>query len=423
MGWAIAVWITAASVHGQLLMDDFESNTLLASDVPAGNWDARVILTPANTLATSSAAAHRGMYGLSFVDVTDGPAGQGSDNFMVDGLPTLTGPFHLRTWLRMQPATGAGAIFPIQIGCNNCAASVADLIYDNGSNQFGLQVWTTTTSSQTLFSATAHKNKWVLVELWLYDVGGVNSGGRLYFDGVEVARIDSINQTGLTATAVDVGSSWQVRPIRATIHFDDVRFGAAPGPSTLVLDAGAGPGAFVGDCLPISLSAVTSATRAVAAPPFVMSVALASTNGSVTQAADCSGLSSVDLGPGQSSKLIYFRAATAGPATITASFTDLLPASVSVLAIARPDAGPADAGPPDAGPFDAGPSDAGVPDAGPGDGGSASDGGLGRDGGLESPGAYAVGCGCSAAGQGPLACVMMMLLLGLRGRPRTNKQR
>src|SRR5436190_656140 len=69
IAWAVLVGVSARTEAAPNfpMADDFETNTVLTSSTPAGNWNSIFTATNA-TINTSTPSAHRGTYGLQLDD-------------------------------------------------------------------------------------------------------------------------------------------------------------------------------------------------------------------------------------------------------------------------------------------------------------------------------------------------------------------
>ncbi|MBI3183693.1 MAG: hypothetical protein HYZ28_16265 [Myxococcales bacterium] len=317
----------AAAAPGSLF-DDFESGDLTRW---SGGWQP----APSNSLSASKAAAHRGSFGLRLVDA-DGSSGAGGQNNLEHTVNALTGRYRARFWLRLSSSNGQGMATIAKV-LSDQGQAVADvkLRFPGGA----VLLAGTDLGSGYLEEATASRlalGQWHLLELELQGVGTSAGQRQLYVDGVLQATTGSRNWNGWSITKFNLGEPWSdAREFQGTIDFDDVRAGPESHPSRLAL-AGASEVA-VGQCVPLAVQLRSSFGAQVAPPGISLEVLLAATGAELSFHAEAScsqPISTVTIGPGETSASAFALPQSTGPARLEARHPDLLPDSFSLSVLA-----------------------------------------------------------------------------------------
>lgn len=93
--------------------DDFETGTLLLSEMPPGRWNSAFGGATAISMNATAAAAHRGARGMRRVDF-----GTGAETLAVaHGEPNRSGDYHVRVWMRAS-SLGGGSGYPLGVFSN-----------------------------------------------------------------------------------------------------------------------------------------------------------------------------------------------------------------------------------------------------------------------------------------------------------------
>lgn len=329
-GFLDAVSIGATRVGtGQALSQHFnelESGTLAVTSTPPGKA-ASTFTTASTSISTSGAAiaAHRGGYGLRVIDA-DGQTGPGGGAGQVSRITPVSGMLHRRFFWRPAATNGLGsrtiASLASSSASNRALAEV--VVAGTGALSLGgvdaaLNYVTTTSAS------TAATNTWHLVELLLTGVG-TNAGARkLYLNGTLAAQSSGIDWTGVTVDQLVDGQVFSGnRAFQGIDDFDDLRASRAVMPSRLVLTAPAMADRVCSGAVTIEARDSDGTARGVV-EPLALALSVSGITGAFFSDASCTtSVSSVPLPVGTSRATVFFRPATAGTATLTASNVDAL---------------------------------------------------------------------------------------------------
>src|SRR5688500_14734734 len=105
----VCVLLLALPSPAQTFSGDFESGTVLRTDLPAGSWDGVSNSNGATSIGVAAEAAHRGRFGLRVDDPHAGGAGGGPvASASAASRPTAAPAFYARSWVRVARGAGAG---------------------------------------------------------------------------------------------------------------------------------------------------------------------------------------------------------------------------------------------------------------------------------------------------------------------------
>ncbi len=434
--------LAAGFVDGGLAVD-FETGTLLTSEMPAGFADSLTVDNGANTLVASPAAAHRGGFGLRMHDGSNAN-GTRAEGTVTAGGAKVSPHYAVRFWFRF------GATLPMGTNLNPFT------IYSSPPQQLGIasvyllgqgastpvdlggvnaaDVFSSARATQPLTPGT-----WALLELELTNLGRIDGIRTLRINGAQVATVSGIDWRGVDADRLEVGESdTNDGTFVGDLDFDDVRADRADNASTLRIVAPATANAQACTAASIELEASTG-LPAPAPYPVTSSLALTgAVDAGFYAESTCMVTTSLGLiGTGATSTVVWVRGAQPGIVQLMASHPDFLSATTSLTLVDPPDAAGLDAGGLDAGGFDAagfdaGGFDAGAPDANGFDSGVGTFDGGGVDGGRSDSGTAGgpsdggsvllptelrVQCGCaSAEGWSLVAFVVLASLWRRRAR-------
>lgn len=370
---------TAVVVTPMLLMDDFESGTLLQSASPTGVWEQLLNPSADINVTVGAAGAHRGTSGYRLQD-TGATGGSGVQTAALSHVNRLTGDVYSRFWVRFTQTNASGSVVIWQLGRSaHLYAVLPNLDLALGGNDANMQFPYQTSPFD------AAPGTWHLVEVAAMGIGASSGQLRLWVDGVERLTVP-IDLSGATLEQLQLGLPWSDdRRWTGTIDFDDVRVSTtAPGTFLSVTPGTARAEA----CSAFELQLTSAAQGAPTPAPYPIQVAIALTGTPAALYADAActvPTSTVTVPTGASVGTAFLRPAAAGQVDVALTHLDFLISSGSFPI-------PVEPAPPDSGVT--------LPDGGASDGG-ASDGGTGNDGGRPDasllPVELAVGCGCNHA--------------------------
>ncbi len=420
----------AARAQGVVFADDFETGTLLTSEVPAGRWASLDDATPQEQLRSSAAAAHRGAFGARVTDAITG-----ADNLSVHLYhpePARTGPYYVRMWVRMVSTNNFNVYLATthSPASNNCSHELEFSAVQGRLNSAGWALGVYSSDATTTALGTA----WHLIEWGMTGIGTATTRRRAWVDGALQAD-STVNTTGASIGELMLGEYWGDTAWQGTIDYDDFRASTVPPASHFSLTTAASVEAEA--CVTVTLSLRDSVSNALSPAPYAV-VASADVTGAVDTFLDGACLTqgaTWSLPAGQSTGTFSYRPRAPGSITAGAAHADFLPLTPLAVTVtakpngavcsagpacasgaciggicAPPDAGaPADAGLDDAGSADAGPDDAGAPDASAGDAGAAL-----------APLVLPVGCSCGTAPTPLLLALGLLLLVRLASRTRAE---
>lgn len=403
---------------------DVETGTVLDTDAPPGCFNTRYAPYPVSTIGAAAGAAHRGSFGVLLVDAENGNGDAADTALYEDGAP-IFGDYYSRSWVRVTSGNARGDILLGQLtNAQATSPSVLDVRVNTSTSALSLGGFEAdagyrSTQSDAGFSFGA----WRLLEWAALGVGLADGGRRLWLDGQLVIEDRHVDFSGgrLAVARLAIGQPYtQDRRWLGTIDFDDIRSAVVPLASALRL--GPATPAAVGDCVPLDVELVASATGAPTAGPEPFDVTLDAGAPLYVDGTCGTPGSVVRFGQGETRRTVSLRPAQVTE-TVQAGTIDFLGSQRSYAFQPRPDAGAPDAGVEDAGLPDAGGPDAGVEDGGLSDAGlddagafdaGPTDAGPSPDAGAPEPRALAVGCGCSSVS----APVLLGLALALWRRRR-----
>jgi hypothetical protein len=413
----------ALLLGASLFGDDFESGTLLVSEMPPGQWDV-MDLAPMTAIVADPTAAHRGSVGFKVVD-NYADAGPGEGGNIRKTIPMTTSAY-ARVWMKMNGTSSVvGDIEPITLRETSSNQDLATLqVFPDGGIQ--LSGWDQSGYTFTPVAGLVDGG-WQLIELAALNVGTNNGQRRVWIDG-RPAAMATEKWNGRIVDHFVLGGTWENDSRwTGTVAFDDVRITDVPPASTLLVtfvDGGA-----PGDCLGGEISVLDS-DGTMAVFPYAADPGIQVTGPAIGPLdSTCSMASPPLLAVGNLLRAVYVRALAPGVVTVTTSHPDFI--NVSSTLFINGDGGfdaglTADAGPEDGGVSDAGGmTDGGEGDAGTSDGGGSTDGGAidaGASpdaGGASIPSVDNVACGCSA-GEGALLWLALSWVLA-RARRRVSR--
>ncbi len=321
--------VPVPSAAADWFSDDFETGTLRPADSPPGRWDETPSSSP-NTVASTAASAHRGLYGLQLTDRSSSAGFHASAD--VGGTP-LASTFFFRTWLRLRSVSTSGdvvlvqalpALVELRIARQD---SVWELAVRNGSGRQYV-------SRRTPTTAPVQTDRWYLIEFGARGLETLAGQAWLWVDGVEVASLSGMDwqDTAYQLEQLRVGEPWSdTGAFIGSIDVDDVRVSASPMASRLELRL---PEEAKSNCIPVEVSLRASAENALAPAPYEVAVALSVPEGSGSFHADTGckdAVESVRLPAGSSERRVYFRSSgSEGLATLRASHPDFLSTTLTV---------------------------------------------------------------------------------------------
>ncbi|MBK7861319.1 MAG: hypothetical protein IPJ65_22445 [Archangiaceae bacterium] len=243
--------------------DDFESGHLLGTETPAGAWQAMSGATP-NTLTLTSAAAHRGAFGLRSHD-EDAAAASGYGHAVKRATAARDGDLYLRLWLRRSALTATGSIIPLWvIGAPFVPPGANQLLLISPTGELECLGFDARGMNSSTRATVTLRPDWHLVEVATLGMGTSRGERVLWLDGVELTRKSLIDWSGGSFREVALGEPWANDAAWVgDLDFDDVRWGAAPLASKLALDV-SGVGATSG-CAPLAVRLLDSSGQAAPA--------------------------------------------------------------------------------------------------------------------------------------------------------------
>ena len=374
-GRARIVWLLAlltGPAQAQLRFDDDGEHGF-----DAGPWGYSNV-QPNVVQSFTPLAAHRGDGGYRLLDnySTGGNGSQGGIG--IASLPR-DATIWLREWVRISPTSINGnAVFTGIAGQDLRVTAPGGELQLAGSAGGQFSLFTTTVRLD---------GGWHLMELYVEGIGTDAGTRALWFDGVRVARVGSLDFTGLGSNLLQIGEWWSDdRRWTGSLDFDDVRLSVeAPASRLAVREVGRIPG-----CVQVSVGLEASSTPGTFVPPVRDVLALATVDGGTLHppSSGCLGAGTVDgvilLRAGTVPDASFFvRADAPGDLELVVEEPDYLPAREVFSGLVPPDGG--------------------VKDSGVGDGGT-------------GPRRYTVGCGCQGASPG--LSLWGLLLLARRTRRR-----
>ncbi len=127
---SLLIVLVALPASAQVLFeDDFESGTLLQSDVPMGKWSTLVVDAAGGgqLLFVSQDAGFSGQHGLRLVDATDAGSGVGNGRFVRRPSSEAFGDVYLRYWVRISTTGGSGGPYPVQLHSSLVSGTIAEM--------------------------------------------------------------------------------------------------------------------------------------------------------------------------------------------------------------------------------------------------------------------------------------------------------
>lgn len=333
-----AAW-AGADASGNLFYDA-ETNTVLTSDNPAGPFDSRDGSTPAVTITSAAAAAHRGSYGLRYLD-NDATSGLGSTRYLnIQNLLTSASAYRARFWIhfRSSSTNGESVLFLIRSG----GTFISEFRYDPQTGRLGVAGDNNVGAWSFNRGTTNYRdNAWHLVEFVTTGIGTSSGARRLYVDGTLEAQMTGVNMTGFSPQTAAIGGILvDGRTGTGTvIDFDDVRVSPNLQGSTLRVTAS---NAVAGNCTATAIGLLNTENGALTTAPYavVANLTVSGVSGQYFSNPGCTTAATTATIPqGSSSTVTYFRATTAGTATLGANNVDFLsgsaPATISAAAPSR----------------------------------------------------------------------------------------
>ncbi|HVE83168.1 MAG TPA: hypothetical protein VND93_09995, partial [Myxococcales bacterium] len=314
-------WVTgteAISVSSTLLEDDVESGWVAASS--GGQWSQVNVAAP-NALSASTAAAHRGTYGLRLSDA-DGQTGGGPQGFAQYSHAPVTFDYYFRTWFRYGGANQSGDAELAGIGSGPLAAvslTPARTVRASGATDAGV------VTSETGSAAVA-QDSWHLLELFANGISTTAGVRRTYVDGVLNTTASGQDWSGLTADVIAVGEPFSAdRQLVGTLDFDDLRATtvlpashlSVAAPTTVPLNA----------CTPVTISLRESTLNTTVDGPYDLtaSLRLEGVSGALFADSTCAQpTTSASFPLGVRSTTVYLSPFAIGGGTVVASHPDLL---------------------------------------------------------------------------------------------------
>jgi hypothetical protein len=321
--------------HGAGFFDDYETGTLLHTDNPPGAWTFTV--TGEAQLQATSAAAHRGLYGLEISDANGGSATSANlgSLYYDDGGVT---DYYARTWLRVVSSNDTGQASAVQIQGSVPSSTLAELLLVFSQRRIGIGGFDRLGNYTSSFSNNVPLDgAWHAFELHARGLGGPSGSRELWLDGQLVASNTGIDWSGQSLSNICLGECWTVEGWSGTWYVDDTRASATPLPARLLLSAAADVG--VGDCVPVSVSLSDVASTIATPAPYDVIAQLAASNSAATDAGvwftdlGCrSATTTVTLPTGSTSpSLVYFSAQASGLTTLSATQDEFLPGSALLV--------------------------------------------------------------------------------------------
>ncbi|MBX7097440.1 MAG: hypothetical protein K1X89_07000 [Myxococcaceae bacterium] len=363
----VALSLLPLATHAQTVgqgrvNDEFDRPALLGA-----GWVAST--GPGCSIATSSAAAHRGDGGLAVID-TNGAMGSGQHAFVeVSGLgasPT----YRVRLWTRrLTPATQEN----VHVAVLNTSLNTYFFEATYGGSTVLAGHDRSDAYSFAQDSASYSDGGWHLLEGVVTGLDSTSGARELYFDGQRLLRQTGIDFSGATLDQVKVGKSVSINErFQGEVDVDDVRVDPNPQASTVVLSSDAGP-LSTADCARVTVGLVDSETSSPAPAPYDVDVVVQGTqDATLYPVPDCQGTASRvwTIAKGATAVTGSVRFDDRGTAQVTARHVDFLSGSPALFSVQRP---------------------------GGGGGGSASAGGGSVGGGGQGTRPFEVACGCGSA--------------------------
>jgi hypothetical protein len=381
----------AGGAHGQvapslIFQDDVEAGATLLT--PTGMWDT-LITNSSSAIAGSTSASHRGSWGIQAVD-GNGAAGNVFDEADVkSALSVTSGSVYARFWMR--PGTisnltsAADSMDFAQLNTGTFTLGHVELLIDGVVQLGGYLPASQGGYSNIGTSVSLVEGTWYLFELSADGIGTAAGVRTLWVNGQLAATQTGLDFTGLSFSYFILGFDHEVDgPVMGELDFDDVRVSIVPPASTLIVTAPPGP-LQLGTCTPITVGLVDSVTGVPAMAPYAVTASVldTGTGGAFFGDSSCSvGTAVVTISAGSSSASLWFKTASVGIASISATQVDFLSTSSATFTVLA-EAGGADAGPT----------------------------ALGHE-------SFGIGCSCNSSGEGSVlpALVLIFALLCRGGR-------
>jgi hypothetical protein len=330
--WTAAVATYAIDATGFELADDFETGTVLDSEVPPGKWDTLFSYIPGNTLEASTSAAHRGTYGLLSNDTTSTAS---SNTFLGNTGPQVTtGNHYYRFWFQLHTASAYTGNISIATIYDPFLPHLAELYMSStASNRTGING---KINGGSFFGAgtgmSLSVGTWYLIEIGLTGVGTASGNRKFWVNGVLQHNSPVLDWSAQQLYRIQLGNIWSANgDYQGEYYFDDVRSDSVPHASQLAVTIN--PGTHnIGQCNPVTVSLLDSFSAPTAAPyAFNADLAVSGVTGSYYSNDTCSSsTSAAAFSGGASSVQAYFKASTAGTATLTASYLDFVDGSTTM---------------------------------------------------------------------------------------------
>lgn len=333
-----------------ILSDDFESGVLSPSP---GKWDDALVDSGCTgcSIGVGSTSAHRGTYGMFFVD-SHNAAGGGVQGRAKKTVSSSLVNVYGRFWLRMTQNNNLGQAIIAQIVSTGLGdLPIMDLSINPGVAGGIFTIAGRDAIGQYVDDDTPFKptlNRWYLVEFEVKGIGATNSVLRGYIDGSLKVQVP-LDLSDATASFLTLGEPYTSdERFSGTFQFDDYRTDTAPMASRWALGVPSAPPP-PGGCMPMTATLVDSISGSTATAPYAFVAALDHVGAAGSFYADPScatPTASLSVSAGAQGGTVYFKPDASGTATLSIDFVDFLPASRAVL-IPSASPSPSDAGSPD----------------------------------------------------------------------------
>ena len=174
--WLVLALLAALPVLAQSTTfdDDFESGTILKTDVPPGHWDTITPGAQIGSVAVTGLAAHRGGHGLRMIDLQGGGTGELAGYHLTYFYSPAPANLYLRTWMRVISSNSYHSHL-MGLGGSRSFCSVnleepGNTFYLEG--ELGSYLFTSA-------NVSASTGQWHLIEVAAHGVGTASGGLRL----------------------------------------------------------------------------------------------------------------------------------------------------------------------------------------------------------------------------------------------------
>ncbi len=242
---------------------DVETGTVLDTELPPGAFNTRYAPYAQSSIGASMAAAHRGSFGVRLVDASGGTGDAADTALYEDGAP-IFGAYHVRAWVRLAASNAVGEAIIVQLtNTETVSPSLLDLRVDMATQRIAVGGFIADAGYllPAFADAGLSLGQWHLLEVLVSGAGTADGGRAAWLDGQPLVSSAHLDFSGsrMSVGRLAIGQPYAPdRRWQGTLDFDDLRSGAVPMASLLRLEAA--PAAFVGECVPLTVSLVSTVT-------------------------------------------------------------------------------------------------------------------------------------------------------------------